>query len=581
MPAHDATLTEVLALLRGASAAVANALLRDGVVLWVGSGISRRRFPPLRDLLFLLLRELFTAQDARNPNCPYRAVSRQIVSMTTFGGDPDIDIAQDPSTWPLDKRQALLQQLENQYPDVFGIPLTVPGASSLAWNFLKLQEKYGDSAVLPDAEHRLLALLAVEGAVSEIITTNWDALIEHAHAALGCAPRLEIVACTQELNRSGEGVLVFKIHGCAERMRLDTVRYGPHMIITRTDINRWATLDFFLAFREQVRALLRSRPAIFVGLSGQDFNVQQQCITAAVGGVEYPFDPPRIAFTVTEINAPQTAILCAVYGEKYALNAATVNETAKLPLYGKPLFGGLFVIVLLRKLDCLYRLGRDQFPFDDLRGLVEDGIRRLESFLTTRLDAVPDPEERWRTLAAELPRFVARMLSLFREQRVLGTPEMYQPVDFRHPEAMAVDPNLASTNLHWLLLAGVLLEEGNRQGIWSLQLSSLETGEDGQFFATVGTHAVAIFLLNRSDVAQQRLELNGVIHPGSGRNCLLVYPAGAVPIRVRRSPTRSLPTAAPTQPVSEIWLQELAEIASTRTELLDMVRSAVITAQPI
>ena len=581
MAAHDATLTEALALLRGPLATVANAVLHNGVVLWVGSGISRTRFPPLSDLLLLLLQELFNAQDAGNPNCAYRAVSRQIVGMTSFIADPDINLKQDPLTWPDDKRQTLLKQLENQYPDVFGIPLAVPGAPSLAWNFLRLQDKYGDGAVQPDAEHRLLALLAVEGAVSEVITTNWDALIEHAYAALGCAPCLEIVACAEELNRSGDGVLVFKIHGCAERMRSDSVRYGPWMIITRNDINRWAQVEFFMPFREQVRTLLRARPAIFVGLSGQDFNLQLQCITTAVGGVEYAFDPPRIAFTVTEITAPQTAILSAVYGPKYAPNAPAANERAKLPLYGKPLFGGLFVMLFLGKLECLYSLGRDQFPFDELRVLAEGGIRRLETFLTTRFDAIGDPEQRWRTLAAELPRCIARMLSLFRDQRIPATQEMYQPIDLKHPGAMAADPNISSANLHWLLLAGVLLEEGRRQGIWTLQVSSLQTGEDGQFFATVGTHGVAVFLLNRTDVAQQRLETNAVIQPGSGRNCLLIYPAGAMPMRVRRSPTRSLPGTASTRAVSEIWLQELAEEASTAVELLDMLRSALITAQPV
>jgi len=67
-------------------------------------------------------------------------------------------------------------------------------------DLLELQKIYSDVSVLPDAEHRLISLLIAEGAVSELITTNWDPLIERAYAALGCTPTLMVVACNAEMD---------------------------------------------------------------------------------------------------------------------------------------------------------------------------------------------------------------------------------------------------------------------------------------------------------------------------------------------------------------------------------------------
>jgi len=134
------------------------------------------------------------------------------------------------------------------------------------------------------------------------------------------------------------------------------------MVATRGDINRWNADAFFQPFREKVRTMLREKPAIFIGISGQDFNLQAECATATAGGVAYPLNPPRIVFTVERIDPPQRAILEGFYGDRYSANVTAVNEIAALPLYGKPLLGALFVQLLIEKLVCLLIWVTNNFP---------------------------------------------------------------------------------------------------------------------------------------------------------------------------------------------------------------------------
>lgn len=76
MRAADVSLTEALALLRGTWSEVVANVLNDKAVLWIGSGVSRERFPAFPDLLMLLLERLHQAQDTADPNCPARAMPR-------------------------------------------------------------------------------------------------------------------------------------------------------------------------------------------------------------------------------------------------------------------------------------------------------------------------------------------------------------------------------------------------------------------------------------------------------------------------------------------------------------------------
>jgi hypothetical protein len=354
------------------------------------------------------------------------------------------------------------------------------------------------------------------------------------------------------------------------------------MVATRTDITEWDQLPLFEPFKEKMRVILRERPAIFVGLSGQDFNLQALWVTARIGGAAYPFDPPWVVFTVTAIDAPQRAVMQALYGQGvYSAHAEKIEDKSKLPLYAKPLLGGLYVILVLQKLSLLLDLGEDQFPAGPIRMLARSGIVSLKNLLTTRYDGIGDPSGRWRQLASELSYYVARVLRLYRQQQMPPTSEAYEPIDSNHLAEMALDGNLPAVNLHWLLLAITLFYEGCRVGDWSLFLSEEMSGEDGQLRVSLGGNEIAIFLVNRADSAFQKLEDNDVITVGSLRRSLLIYPSGRPPGTVRRSPSRTFPGGVIVSGPSEVWLEDLVTPTVTIDILLDMLRSAMISADPL
>jgi len=86
--------------------------------------------------------------------------------------------------------------------------------------------------------------------------------------------------------------LFSKIHGVLkneERPTEDTRETWWRLVATLIAGRR----SFFQPFREKVRTMLREKPAIFIGISGQDFNLQAECATATAGGVAYPLNHPE------------------------------------------------------------------------------------------------------------------------------------------------------------------------------------------------------------------------------------------------------------------------------------------------
>src|SRR5690606_13772844 len=54
----------------------------------------------------------------------------------------------------------------------------------LVWNVVKVPETYAAAALQPDVEHLCLAALSLEGVATDMVSANWDPLVERAVAAL-------------------------------------------------------------------------------------------------------------------------------------------------------------------------------------------------------------------------------------------------------------------------------------------------------------------------------------------------------------------------------------------------------------
>src|ERR1019366_3731493 len=267
--------TDGMSLLTTSWSTLTKGVLRGECAFWLGSGISRNQFPDVPSLILLVLTHLHSAINAADPNCPYKRALTAIMELTPIR---DLPVSEDPKTWPAARKSELIQLLQEKYSDVLEQTVRLPaGPLRISWDLLKLHEMYGDPSKKPGAEHRFVALLIEEGIIAEMLTTNWDALVELAHEECrsGKPLTLQTVACSNEWNRNGCRSRLIKIHGCARKVRSNAAVYRPFLIATRTDIRTWIASQRFEPFQTAFKAILREKTAFFVGLSAQDWNIQE------------------------------------------------------------------------------------------------------------------------------------------------------------------------------------------------------------------------------------------------------------------------------------------------------------------
>ena len=368
------------------------AVLSGTCVPWFGSGISAESLPNVQNLLLRGLVALYERGTPGEATCPFFSTLTQIISLA---GPPAVDIQIHPMTWTNHERDQLLTKLSQQYAAILAINVRVPGTPlSMRWDILDLIGTYSDPVVQPDAEHTFIAFLVEEGVFPDMVTTNWDALIERADIA--SAPRAEqrihSIACNEELDTTSapNRVRLYKIHGCAVKAQHDSTRYKPYLVATQLELGRWTTEESRRPFREAVSTLLRQRSVVFVGLSGQDFDVQVQFITATLGRVAFDPAHPRAMFCETSLTPNHRTILTALYGEReYGIHGANIDQNAAIPLFGKPLLGALCLKVLFEKATLVIDAGVGTFRASTVAFLGRT-LTELRSFVLGYFDSVHD-----------------------------------------------------------------------------------------------------------------------------------------------------------------------------------------------
>jgi hypothetical protein len=239
MGAADAKLSEAVTLLRTEWAIETRGVLNGEYAFWLGSGISRDRYPDVSTLIHRLLTTLQAGIVVSDPQCPFRRALNAILALATISSSPDLTRV--PADWSNIKE--IVNRLVSRYSEALDVELRGSGSvKELFWDVLKLQHVYGDP-VRPDAEHRLLSLLIEEGIISVLVTTNWDPLIELAieDCRPGSVLLVTVVACNAEIPGSNNGsARILKIHGCARKALAQPDKYREFLVATKTQINRWS-----------------------------------------------------------------------------------------------------------------------------------------------------------------------------------------------------------------------------------------------------------------------------------------------------------------------------------------------------
>jgi len=351
--AASISILETLALLDGPYAGVGTGVAQGSYAFWLGSGISRDRVIGLDGVLAKLLeflRERVTASAA----CGYRAAFDKIIAMAAPSDDEraEINLAVPVTNWPCIEN--LLKRLWKQYSAVLSVEMPGERLDHLLWVGLNFPNTFACQPA--DAEHLAIAMLALEGTVTEFASANWDGLIEAAMRELGYDETFYRITVTgADLRNPAAAAILYKFHGCALRAIDKEDEYRSLLVARSLQIANWSVNDKFKIVRDQLGALVQTRRTLMIGLSAQDANIKH--LFAAVNqhqGWQWTDAPTPIVISAQELGDDHKDLLGLVYGEEsYEAHRDEICEAARLQAYAKPLLIALLLKVLTAKLEVL------------------------------------------------------------------------------------------------------------------------------------------------------------------------------------------------------------------------------------
>lgn len=346
------TVKETLDLLDGDFKGLSEGVAHGAYAFWLGSGISRERVVGLDGVLKKLIEFLRTQVTAAS-DCRFRKALDQILGMASLSAEErkGIDYANPISKWPCGRD--LLNRLWNQYSKVLSVELPNEGLDYLLWVGLDFKNTFASQSA--DVEHLAIGMLALEGAVTELATANWDGLLEAAMTELGHDDSFYRITVTgDDLRGPATAARLYKFHGCALRAIEFEDQYRPLLVARSAQITAWMANDTYKITRNQLEALVQRARTLMIGMSAQDENIKNLFGQAnAQKGWKWTDAPTPIVFSAQELGGDQKDLLNVAYGTDYEPNRVNIAAQACLQAYAKPLLLALLLNVLGRKLQVL------------------------------------------------------------------------------------------------------------------------------------------------------------------------------------------------------------------------------------
>lgn len=560
-----ATLAEALEQL-DAHGGLQRAFCSRDISLWVGVGLSLRALSDLGDVIERVISWL--QEKARKDGWPAESEYSQALDTVR-----QFDVGLIPSDRNLvllplqewsDLPTALRRLLQERYSQVLGaIDLSI--SEDLRTDVLDIPGTYADPHTNPTSEHRLLALLVSEGLVGRVISTNWDDLIEKACAAThGLSP--VIIAGPQDVPGSLDPPFLAKIHGCARKAREDPA-YANGLVVTATQIGEWPNKPENQGLRTIVDSVIRNGNCCFVGLSAQDFNIQQAHFAAAMSSDPLPAD--RLpTFAETDVQAGQQQVLAAMSSAAGGEMARLV-ERATLGIRANDVLGAAYFHGVFAKLKVI----AERMPRSEERvygAFVTEGLATTMSQLTDWLDGLAD-DRRWDSLAFEVSRWLAAVLAIYRDATPLPDDLAYAPLTSANVPATVDDPNLPMASLHrllWALLAVASLARDN-----DVTLRFPSDPQHGQVSIGPAPIATRVFVVHRNAGGAAALNEQGLLDGDTP--ALIVNADSSTPKKRTNSPTPVFPGRV--ERLSQLYLDDFVSDPDDMMAL----NAELLTAMPI
>lgn len=498
-------------------------------VFWLGSGVSRGRVHGLDGVVQRVLEFLQQKAEHEGPGSPHLDALEEAIELAELRPEEHarIDLSHPVASWP--DLAVLVSSLVGKYSEMLGIDVDGQPADYLLWEGVDVRSTY-PRAGAPDSEHLAIAVLVLEGVLTEAPSANWDGLIESALAELADPTAvLQVVVLDEDLQESPGVLRLIKFHGCAVRAADDPDTYRDALIARASQISDWAGANETAAIRGELVSLATTKPTLMIGLSAQDENIKA-VFSHARARMQWRWssDLPAHVFAGDRLGRDHVNILKIVYRDDYQGNEAAIAATALIRAYGAQLLTALVLQVAVAKLRAFLaacdapRLGASDH--DALHG----GIRFLRDLAAAHADD---------GRLAFIRGFIetqTRALTLFRsgKEPATGTAP-YQPIGSQPVARIPVEPGLETSGMREFAAGLGLIGREVGTGEWSIDLAGTAQGRRGALrLATAAAESAVFFAANPR--AGVELEVSGAA-PAHAEDVVVLHSTGPVE-RLPRSP---------------------------------------------
>lgn len=551
------TVSSALALLRDKFPELTAGVSNGKYAFWLGSGISRDRMPMLERIMLELLTFL---QGLAENDKDYDLALDEVLEAANWNASVPREIP--PSKWP--GIEQITKSMSDNYARVLDVQVNGQPEDHLLWDGARMVEAFaGESAI--DTEHICLAILTLEQVAEDLVSANWDGLIEKAVARLDSrSTALKVHILSSDFRENPGRPQLIKFHGCAVKAKSDPSKYRGALVGRSSQIERLATTANSQnpAMERVMVQVANERPTLMLGLSAQDIDIRAVFIRG-VSGQAYGWPKDKGAFIVSEptLGQDQIEILKQVYGENFVPNAAAIKGSANFPTFAKPLLVSLVLDVLFSKL-------KASLSVSDLRTFSPVEVELLKRDLDNMEKAIAEYCE-----GGHLARVLAmlgtftQLADLARTGRLLPPSRVpYTPLSFGPVSEIALDNNRTPPETSFLATVLAVLWGCGNEDDWEFSLKSLH--RSGFLAVTTASSEARIFLAT-SEAAALNMKRDGLFDPNDSRT--VVIRPGSTANTPHRSPSRALGRSR-TPGMREVGFTDLLSSSSTATELRARLR---------
>lgn len=471
MAAFDISVRETLELLDGPFEPFAAGVSNGLYAFWLGSGISFGRAPSLRDLVGKVIDYVRSRIDPADSNCKFARSMQEILDLASASPEERARSKFDEAFVSWQDQEAITSRLVNNYAKLLSLTVDGEELDYLLWTVIDVGATFADPTMTPDVEHLCLATLSLEGTISEMLSANWDPLVERAANILtdgNAALSPTVVARPVDLQLPRNKTRLIKFHGCAVKAQADPGQYRKWLVASNDQVAAFCTQSNNQGLVTALTHIVGSKRTLMLGLSAQDYNIQS-IFNKAANELTWQLgdSPPSYVFSEQHLGMDQRSLLRNVYRDQVTpANLTAVFEEARIQAYARRLLTALLLDVWSRKLQALINFAPGLLPQAERQSLCV-GIVSLRNHLA---DAAEPTLE---FIDALLDRF-GRACKLLRDGQIEHPNVRFEPITNDVVTALAGNPALGVLGLREAAVALGLVGMGLSRNHWLVEAESLD-----------------------------------------------------------------------------------------------------------